>query len=434
MYALRLALALIRIPRLFASLLLLPLLFGLALVLGQVLLTGLFVNASRSDSAYMQRRADQWGEDSFLRTILYGSGAALTKFEVCRWQDTKLKDGRMLELPPQGGACKPDRLDGALQVADPQSFDAAPYIQLFKGNVERLHICKNCKPDLTIKISDTGLRTDMYSLQGLMLLLLVRFNHELPQLYVRAASAREHTNQLIGDKFLHSVGLREAISIDSFKGSSVIGLNIALLVLVALFLALKAHRKVLDYFAKNGALLPMVAATGQRSFYAALWLLTGLRVLAFLCAAVPGVIYTLSDFSNQEDLNSGFVADGYGALFLWIVALVSGLALATLIASIGELKQRHMLLSFVYKYIPLTLCVIGTLIWTVSFFVDGSFAGALRGIISSAPVLGMGPILVSPVVKPAFEVLALHAVFSSALILIILRRNASWFAAHLEEL
>ena len=434
MQALRLVYALIRIPRLFASLLLVPLFFGLILVFGQIIVSGVFLSASRSDASFIKRRADSWQDDNIVRRILYGSGTPLKTFEVCRWQEHTRADGRVIESPPSGEACRADRLDAALQVSDPQTFDATTYARIFKGNVERLHICKRCRPDLTIKIQGDTLRTDLYSVQALMLLNLVRFNQDLAQLYVRAASDLDRTNTLLGDKFLHSAGLRDAVSIDGFKNSSIIGLNIAALVLVALFLALKAHRKVLDYFAKNGALLPMVAATGQRSFYAALWMLTALRVGAFLIAAVPGVVYATSQFASSNDDSMQLSSDGFGALALWIIAMAAGMALATLIASIGELKQRHTLLSFGYKYIPLALCLAGMLVWAASFFIDGSSAGVFRSIVTAAPILGMGPVLIGPVVKPSFGVLAIHALLSAAAMWIILRHNARWFAAHLEEL
>lgn len=429
MDAIRLAFALIRIPRLFASLLLIPLLFGLALVTAQVVLTGMFLSASRSDPAQVERRIEQIEVKNFFRAVLYGDGAPLKNFTVCRWNSS----GHSSEAPPADPKCRPDRLDAALHVEDPQTFDPSQYLDFFRGNVERLHICRACRPDLTVRITSTGIQTDAYSLQGVMLLSLVRYNRELNRVYLEASRGIELSNELLGSKYLNLQGLRDAVNLDTFVNSNVLGLNIAVLVLVALFLALKAHRKVLDYFARNGALLPMVAAAGQGTFYSSLWLLTGLRVAAFLLAAVPGIIYLLPSFSKEADLST-FLDDGPGAASLWLVAIISGLSLATLIASIGELKHRHNLLSFAYKYIPLILCVIGCALWAVSFFAEGAAAALLRHFISAAPVLGIGPMLVAPVFKPGFSVLAIHSVLSVGAMVVLLRGNARWFAAHLEEL
>ena len=68
------------------------------------------------------------------------------------------------------------------------------------------------------------------------------------------------------------------------------------------------------------------------------------------------------------------------------------LGLATLIASIAELKHRHCLLSFTYKYIPLGIAFFGALIWGFSFLFEGSTASVIRSITSSFEAVGAGAV------------------------------------------
>jgi multisubunit Na+/H+ antiporter MnhC subunit len=177
----------------------------------------------------------------------------------------------------------------------------------------------------------------------------------------------------------------------------------------------------------------MVAATGQSAFYGALWILTLIRVGAFLAGAVPLTLLGIQGIMDTEGVGETFFGQPL-ELALWFTALVSGFALATLVASLADLKHRHHLLSMLYKYVPLALCLLGTVVWTFTFILDGPLFGHLRTVITAIPVLGMGPVLVAPALKPELFALSIHTVLTVLLAGWALRSNARWFAAHLEEL
>ena len=59
---------------------------------------------------------------------------------------------------------------------------------------------------------------------------------------------------------------------------------------------------------------------------------------------------------------------------------------------------------------------------------------ALRNIATGLPVIGMTPVLVAPIFKPPYALLLAHIVLALGTTWWILKQNARWFAAHLEEL
>lgn len=207
----------------------------------------------------------------------------------------------------------------------------------------------------------------------------------------------------------------------------------ALLVVVGLWLALRSHRKVLDYFARNGALLPMVSACGKSSFYSALWLITLLRVGAFLLTAVPLSIAFFVNHFRDEQLENLMGPQGL-EFVLWILALTASLSLAAVTASIAELKHRQHLLNILLKYVPTALAFLGAAFWGLSLLLEGAFIQFVRDTIATLPVIGMVPIILAPVFKPHLNVLALHTIIAAGVIVLVLKSNARWFAAHLEEL
>lgn len=429
--ALRLAVALARIPRLFATLLLIPLLLSLILVYFQLLVTGIFIRSLSQDHESMETTLRQVKHENLGRRLLYGEGVELPPLKICRWSYVQHTDGKLYEMPPTG--CDPDKLDVALHVEDPAHFDATEYDKIFNGNVERLHLCKTCRPHVVIEVGEKENKTNVYSIWGLLVLTLVNFNDDVTEQYISVVKNFDKIKFRIGDVSFHSAGFRNPVGVRTMYVSMAVVFNIALLIVIAMWLALRAHRKVLDYFARSGALLPMVAATGKGVFYAAIWILTFFRVGAFLVAAVPMTAYGFSEILRKDQVNSVFGND-YIALLLWIIAIVTSLGLATLISSISELKQRHHFLSFVYRYLPITVCAFGMVLWTASFISEAEYAGTFRNIMTSLPIIGMGPVLIAPVFKPNFDVLAIHTVLTSLLFLYALKHNARWFAAHLEDL
>ncbi|RIL12054.1 MAG: hypothetical protein DCC75_01175, partial [Proteobacteria bacterium] len=259
------------------------------------------------------------------------------------------------------------------------------------------------------------------------------FNEDLKIKYVAAAEDFDRMRKIRGELYFHSKGFEAPLSVTDAELSVAVILNIAALIVISLWLALKAHRKVLDYFARSGALLPMVSATGKGPFYGAIWILTMLRVGAFLIATVPMMVYGLGElidknhFANLIGVNSWVFAT-------WLLAITAGLALATLVASIADLRHRQSFFSFSYRYVPLFICASGALVWTATFIFDSRLSDLLRRIVTALPVAGMGPIMVAPIFRPGWDILIINAMLTGVTLIILLRVNARWFAAHLEEI
>jgi hypothetical protein len=118
---------------------------------------------------------------------------------------------------------------------------------------------------------------------------------------------------------------------------------------------------------------------------------------------------------------------------IWLIALVSTLGFATVIASIAELKHRHSLLSISYRFLPLLGAFTGAILWSASFILPVHSFGVFRLILSAIPVFGIAPILVAPITGLPYLPMTIHAVLAACALVWLLRRNARWFAAHLEE-
>jgi len=432
MNSLRLTYALIRIPRLFGFLFLFPILLGLLLVSAQLVVTGIFIEGSRAAiSTGGEPDPSDFNEREFLLRFLYGENQP-GNLRICRWVMGTRKDGRPIERPPER-ACAPDRLDAALQVSAPADFNPQDYVPLFEGNVQKLHICRSCAPDIIIKPEGEEPTSQVKSVWGLLVLTLAGVNEEIRSGRSFLRKEFRNINERLGEKELYLTGFRHPVHINDFPVSAAVVLNVAALIVITLWLALKAHRRVLDYFARNGALLPMVAACRKNAFYLGIWLLTGLRVTGFLLAALPFTVYWLFSLMEGDAARSLFGGD-MAAMLVWMLTVVCGFGLATIVASIAELKQRRVLFAFTYRYLPLIVSAAGALLWLATFPFDGDLPSLIRNIIAALPVFGLAPVIVAPIVSPPLETLVIHALASLMLLIFAARHNADWFSAHLEEI
>jgi hypothetical protein len=336
------------------------------------------------------------------------------------------------EVPPNA-ECAPDLLDIALHTADVETLNVEPYRKLFDGTIDRLHVCSSCQPHVVISGDAKTNKTEVHSVWGLLVLSLAKFGSGSNESYLHALEDMKEARNLVGPVQLYFQGLSEPVELQKTRTALALIINIAGLVLIATWLAIRAHRKVLDYFAYSGVLSPLVAATGRSTFYSALWILTLFRVGAFLLASIPIVALGLWELLDHKDMLALWERRQL-VLILWLPALVLSFATATLIASIAELKQRHEMLSFMYRYAPLMAAGLGLLVWAGSFLVDSSTAAFVRVCITSLPIVGMGPILVAPIIPPQAITLVTHALLTLIICVVVLRHNARWFAAHLEEL
>lgn len=422
----RIVAALVRIPHLALSLFLFPLLMSLALVFLQLIVTGIVLKRVNATSEGLAAAVERKGDKNAVRWLLYGSGDRRPGPEICRWV---MDNGE--ERPPSE-ACNPDRLDVAVRVEDTASYDVSSYATLFAGHVDRIHVCRACQPDVIVEPRAGGQTVSRaQSVFGLMILFLPYTNTEIEQSRVVVRRSIEDVKNRLGEVSLSIPEINDTIGISALKGTLPIVFNVSLLVVIALWLALRAHRRVLDYFSRNDVLLPLAAACGRQRFYSAIWLLTVLRVGCFLMTSVPIVYFGLLDVIDKESLSLVRVSVVSG--LMWVVALVATMALATVIGSISELKHRHSLVSFLYKFVPFAAAVLGAALWGFSFVLPSEAMGTCRLIVSAIPIVGIAPVLIAPATSLPLISLFVHSLLAISAFVFILRRNARWFAAHLEE-
>jgi hypothetical protein len=432
MNSLRLTISLLRIPKLFFSLVFFPLLLSIVFVYFQLILTSATYRIFASDASEVQKNFDHRKDNSFVRNIIFGSGKRLPDAKLCFWQFAKNEHGEEIEIPPNP-ECSPNRLDVALQIPNINSNVLSEYQRIFNGNVEKIHICKTCTPDIIISQNNKKFSTEIKSIWALMIVGAVKFSSEFQEHYIEAMKSKDDIKAHLGECSLFIGGFDDSIKITGMEADALIVLNFSFLIVVALWLALRAHRKVLDYFSRSGALLPLVAATGKKPFYMSIWLLTVIRVSAFLLAALPLTIISLNEIFDDNETFKVIYNDPVACL-LWLIAIIFGLALATLVASLAELKHRHNILSFIYRYIPLLLCGLGAILWGFSLIFEGEPSNLLRNLLTSIPVVGMAPVMIAPLMKPHMLALVIHGALTASLFAILLRYNSRWFAAHLEDL
>jgi hypothetical protein len=430
--ALHVALSLMRVPHLALSLFVFPLFLSIVIVVGQIIMTLMLVSASPTSGVKTGASAVPRDDSGIVRLILYGSERARGYLHVCRWVS---EESRGDEVPPTS-ECAPDRLDVALQVSDPSSFDVGPYVELYQGEVDRLHVCKGCRPDAVITVDAGGHpHSSSYSVFGALILALpiIKRANEFREVRDGLRSIVSNVQELMGDFSFFSADFEQGIRWSQLKNDLPLALNISFLIVVSLWLALRAHRRVLDYFGYNHVLLPLVAACGKKRFYSALWWLTSLRVGCFLSAAVP-LLY-LGFHGNGSGRSNVFHPFHISWLTgtVWVATLIATIGLATVIASIAELQHRDSIMSFLYRYLPIVVAMVGGFVWCGSFLFTGEGSALFRRAITLLPVAGMLPIFVAPVIKVPLWIMVTHGICALGVLVALLRRNARWFAAHLES-
>lgn len=429
--SLHLALALIRIPHLAFSLFVVPLFIGLLLVTAQLLVTGTLLLMSNPRLGDGPKEAPQTNSDgNLVRLILYGDNAIRPPLTVCRW---KMKETGE-EVPPSNAAnCIPDRLDVAIRSNSPEVEDTSEYQALFSGQIDRLHVCATCTPDvvLTPGTDDKDALAKVHSVFGLALLSLPLSNSQLLAQQFELRQEFKRVTTLLGTVYFDLPEIPGGINATALRHTLPITLNIAALIITTLWLGLRAHRKVLDYFSHNDVLLPLVAACGKNKFYSALWILTLIRVGCFLIASVPILIFGIHGFLGKN--SSLGIGTSKVQFFVWLVTISSSLALTTVLASLAELRHRQSCMSLLYRYLPLLCAGIGAVLWIATLLSQTTTMAILRATITAIPILGSAPLLVAPILNLPSLVMVPHAILSIAIFVTLLRKNARWFAAHLDE-
>ncbi len=424
-----LALSFIRVPRLFTALLLWPLIVGALVAGSQIFLSSIYLRVlNETPQEFEKRLMTEDPFDRWLRDKLYGGEELPQSPEICRWQEFSDKGAR------EESSCAIGSRDVVIKVEDPASFDPSDYVRLFERVVPRIHICRNCSADIAIDARGKESVTKLTSLDSVALYLLLQSenNRKTSSLLVNAKQSAKRDRDLGGTVLWRFDPLKQDINLSKAPDVLTLVLNTAVVLFIIVWLALRGHRKVLEYFVRNNALLPLVSACGTTNFYASLWVITFIRVLFFLFAVLPATIavYVLAVPKETLEIFIGPPAD----FILWLASIVGSLCAVTIVASIAELKERHSPVSFVYRYLPLILWCAGTGIWGLVLLWGSGGTLLLHNLIACIPIVGFSPLVLSPVFHVAGHTLALHALLSSALVIVILRHNSRWFAAHLEEL
>ncbi|MCB0322842.1 MAG: hypothetical protein KDD69_04685 [Bdellovibrionales bacterium] len=428
MKAIILAFSLIRVPKLFVSLLLWPMIIGVCVALAQALFSSAYFGIVTETPEQFEKRIMATDEHAWLRQLLFGTSALLDPIQLCVWRQSPTG-----EIPPNDG-CRVQTNDVVIRAADPATYDSREMLSFFDGSTPRLHVCRSCTGDIVIKGDGEERTSEVRGLHALGIFILTdaQVNNRIGTHYIRAKADIDAMREIGGTVLLQPEGSPHPINMTQATKIMVLILNTAAITIIALWLSLRGHRKVLEYFSRNGALLPLVAACGKNSFYAALWIITLVRVGLFLLAVVPATIVVYAKAIPAETLQI-FVGDG-AEFTLWLTGIAASLSCLAIVASLAELKQRHTVVSFLYRYVPLCLCLSGSLVWFVAVFNDGPYSELIQNVIAATPVVGISPILLSPLVSINTTVIALHSVLAGLLVLLLMRLNSQWFAAHLEEI
>lgn len=404
---------------------------GICIAISQVGITSAYLGLASETAGQFEKRINTGSpEAEWLRDKLYGSKDELSAISICRWATV---NGREEAPSPE---CAPSSLDLRVRTADPQNPAIAEISQHFLGNVERIHICKECafETAVLIELDQEPRQTLIQDLAGIGILTLVDASKksEINSHFISAKLLIEKLESVAGTVLFSPPGVLAPINMSEATKTMLLIINTSLLVVIALWLSLRGHRRVLDYFARNDSLLPLVASCGKSTFYSAIWIITLFRVGFFLLMVTPATIVAFAQVAPSSTLNV-FMHNRLDFI-LWLFALLSSLSSLTIIASIAELKHRCSWVSFLYRYVPMIVCVVGTLLWFVSLFLQPGAATIVRNTIASCPILGISPVLLSPLIALSPTLLAAHAILASVMVIGVMRKNSRWFAAHLEEL
>ena len=428
--ALKVALSFIAEPRLFVTLLFWPLVLGLIIVSMQGWFSSAYISAlDITPDEYSQRISAEKKDVEILKRHLLSGGAISKTPTICFWQSAGNLE---IQEEPE---CVLEPNDIVIKGAKPEIVAQEDLISTFEGVVSKIHFCNTCESNIVLDMRNSEPVTHIRSLQSMGVLFLAASSEQkrMKNFNLEARKLHDKYKKSIGDIYFYAPGYAFPIQISGMHKVLLLVLNTAAIVLVTLWLSLRSHRKVLDYFAKNGALLPLVAACGKGVFYRAIWVITALRVLAFLAAAVPATIIMFAFSISEKTLNQ-FVFGDFAEFVLWVLSICCGMATLTMIASISELMQRHNSFAWIYKAIPLLLCFVGAFVWGCTIASHSNTLEILQMVIVSCPVVGIIPILVVPAFKVDPYILSTHTVLSAMVVMLLAKINSRWFAAHLDEI
>lgn len=417
----RLALSLLLIPRLAARLILLPILIALLALALQLWL----VNLAPKNVVPVQRI----GEVNLARELVYQSSAPRAEIVICKW----ISKDQGIEFPP-GRACLVGPRDVSfigidIENGDNRKFADPAFIERLNGNFDKIHFCKSdCANGAGITVSGDFNNPEV-RVEGFSNLLLLS----------DSISARTDTIHqaftLAGRKLLNLPGLDSPIVLTGLERQIARLLSLVMLIICCVWLSLRAHRRVLEYFASGGSLLPLAASVGPKKLYSALWVISGIRLFAFFAVTAPMIVaLVVSGMMPIAGLNhtpgSPYANVGLGAV--WFGAVTASLVLTTLCASIADLKRRFVT-AVMWRILPLAAVGFGAMVWLLTLAEATSSGVVLRNFIVATPLIGLAPLVASSIIQPPSYLIGIHAVLATLSALWVARRNARWFGSNLEE-
>ena len=416
-----------RDPRLFRQLLLWPLFVGVFLASGQILISAAYLHLLEETPEQFKERVET--RDStvdWVQGLIYGKATLPEVPEVCRWTSVNGE-----EVAPSA-SCKTEEFDVVLRAPTPD-FDITPFIKYFSGATKRLHICDTCKSDIVLDFPDGVTTSHVFSLKavGVFVIAQENRNSDVNAFFMQAKLKAQQLEDLTGTVLLQARGMDNAMDMTHATAVMVFVINTCMMIVASLWLTLNGYRKVLRCFAENNALLPLVSVCGKWEFYLSIWIITLARVSLFLFVSIP-MAFIAYRAAVPEETRQLFMPNRT-VFFAWLFAVSSSLALVTVVASLSELLRRHSFFSVVYRYVPLFLVVSGTLLWAYSMVTGNpALLNFQKGMIF-VPIIGLSPVILTPIISQPVIALLTHGVFACCLVWVLLRRHATWFAAHLEE-
>lgn len=404
------ALSFMRIPKLFIDIFLLPCLISFFIILIQLVITSLVIG-SVSTKADTQIKNTQAVTNPLRKFLL---GCEDCKLEVCRYEKSQIISGKN---------CEREFYDFTIYAPKPREFDLSPYLEQLNTHFKRVVICDDCEPSAIVLETSPVTEIHISSVWGLML-----YANSVQDSFKKLKASRDKTEEIkgkFGSLYLHIRGMGMIKGEKLVQRLGVIA-NICSILVISVWLLVRAHRLILSYFARSGSLLPLVSFLGP-PFYSSIWILTLMRVLIFLSPSTLAAYVVLKAEYNIEFLP-------FADLIEWLLALFSGFLLAGLTSSISDLKSRGNFRYIIFRYLPFLTTLIGGALWGLSLLFPLSFMVSLRSILTATPLLGLAPLILSPIFPVSKLVIAAACASNALCVYLLARANRTWFNSHLEEI
>lgn len=399
------------VPRIASSLLLAPLILGLFVTGSSLVLSFAVRTAPNSETVEPGRRVPRNPVKGLLGV------RAPKELSVCYHSEE---------------SCQVDRLD---IVARPDVLEQVSLAQLrddFDGDFRRLHVCTNCDSEIELVHRNGKLAVLLKSLHAVMMWESGAFHRlQKQKAQLHEQSGNDDFEVFEAGQFWLFGGKNLPFNASHLGLAAVWILNISLSCLVLAWLGIKSHGRVINYFARNDALQPLIVSLGLKEFYGSIWILTLARVAVF------GGFYLVAMYQARWVMGfSAFYETVFRGdiLFLvgWLFVLFLQFTTIAMLVSLAEIsRDTRATISLVY--FPLLTILIGLFVWLGTLTVDSLQLAALREFLLAMPLVSLMPHFLTPIFPCETWVLVMNIFASLIFLLVITRRNTMVFgySAHL---